>query len=303
MKTISILLAVLLGTFLFIALRSQPQAVDHKDSKPIVALSTFALYDVAKNIAGDTLECFSILPNGVDVHSFEPTPQIMAKVHDARLIVFNGAGLQPWTHVFEDQRNGLDMSRYIQLKEASDEEHASDEGNSDPHYWLDTDNMIIVANVLKEQFSKLQPQNRDLYEQNTENYIAKLKEIDRVYKEKLSTCKIDTIVVEHNAFSYLASKYGFNVESISGLSPDSEPSAQVMSDIIKTVKDDKINTIFFESFASDKVAKAIASEAHAKSDTLQPIENITADEAKKGVSYNSLMMDNLAKIVQARECR
>lgn len=303
MKTISILLAVLLGTFLFIALRSQPQTVDHKDSKPVVALSTFALYDAAKNIAGDTLECFSILPNGVDVHSFEPTPQIMAKVHDARLIVFNGAGLQPWTHVFEDQRNGLNMSRYVQLKEASDDEHASDEGNNDPHYWLDTDNMIIVANVLKEQFSKLQPQNRDLYEQNTQNYIAKLKEIDRVYKEKLSTCKIDTIVVEHNAFSYLASKYGFNVESISGLSPDSEPSAQVMSDIIKIVKDDKINTIFFESFASDKVAKAIASEAHAKSDTLQPIENITADEAKKGVSYNSLMMDNLAKIVQARECR
>jgi zinc transport system substrate-binding protein len=305
MKTVLILLAVLLGTFVFILLRSKPQIMDQQDSKPVVALSTFALYDVAKNIAGDTIECFSILPNGVDVHTFEPTPKIMAKVYDAKLIVFNGAGLQPWTHLFEDQRNGLNMSRYIQLKEvdSEDDEHHGDEGNNDPHYWLDIDNMIIAANVLKDQFIKLLPQNRDLYEQNAMEYITKLKELDRVYRENLSTCKVDTIVVEHNAFSYLADKYGFGVESISGLSPDAQPSAQVMGDIIRVVKNEKIKTIFFESFASDKVAKAIASDAHVKTDTLQPIENITADEAKKGATYNSLMMENLAKIVQARECR
>lgn len=303
-KTISILLVVLFGTFVFIALQSKPQAVQQNGARPTIALSTFALFDVAKNIAGDSMDCFCILPNGVDVHSFEPTPKIMARVHDAQLIVFNGAGLQPWTHVFEDQRNGLDMSRFIQLKEAvEDDDHHGDEGNNDPHYWLDTENMIIAANVLKDQFTKILPQNRDLYEQNAEEYIAKLKEIDRIYKAKLSTCKVDTIIVEHNAFSYLADKYGFNVESISGLSPDAQPSAQIMADIINVVKEEKIGTIFFESFASDKVAKAIATDAHVKTDTLQPIENITVDEAKKGVSYNSLMMDNLVKIAQARECR
>jgi zinc transport system substrate-binding protein len=303
-KTISILLVVLFGTFVFIALQSKPQTKIESGSKPVIAVSTFALFDVAKNIAGESMDCFCILPNGVEAHSFEPTPKIMARVHEAQLIVFNGAGLQPWTHIFEDQKNGLNMSSYMQLKEATDDdENHADENYNDPHYWLDTDNMIIAANVLKDQFTKILPQNRDLYEQNAQDYIAKLKEIDRVYKAKLSTCKINTIVVEHNAFTYLADKYGFNVDSISGLSPEAQPSAEVMADIIKTVRDEKIGIIFFESFASDKVAKAIAADAHVKTDTLQPIENITESEAKNGASYNSLMMDNLAKIAQARECR
>jgi zinc transport system substrate-binding protein len=109
--------------------------------------------------------------------------------------------------------------------------------------------------------------------------------------------------VEHNAFSYLANKYNFNVSSISGLSPDAQPSAQVMENVLNIVKEKKINTIFFESFASDKVVKTLAHDAHVEVDMLQPLENITQDEAKKGVTYESLMLENLTKIAKSRECQ
>ncbi len=307
LKTLSILLVLLLGAFVSYRFIISPkqEAAQTKDAKPLIALSTYALYDAAKNVAGESMDCFCILPYGVDVHSFEPTPKIMAKVHDAKLVVYSGAGLQPWAHTFEDQKNGLDMSRYMKLLDASateEDEHHHD-SDFDPHYWFDIDNMIIVTNIFKEKFIKISPQNRDMYEENAENYIAKLHELDRLYKEKLSACKGDTIVVEHNAFSYLATKYNFNVESISGLSPDAEPSAKVMGSIISSVKTKNINTIFFESFASDKVIKAIATDAHVKVDVLDPLANITKKESENGSSYYSLMLDNLGKIVKARECQ
>ncbi len=308
-KTVSILLVLILGAFVYYNLQKTPtqKPVEHNSSKPLIALSSYALYDIAKNIAGESMNIFCMLPYGVDVHSFEPTPKIMASINDAKLVVYSGAGLQPWTHSFEDQKNGLDMSRYVKLLDASIEEeedgHHHHESDFDPHYWLDIDNMIIATNILKEKFIKISPENQDMYEENAREYIIKLQQIDRIYKEKLSTCKLDTIVVEHNAFSYLANKYHFNVSSISGLSPDAQPSAQVMENIMNIVKEKKINTIFFESFASDKVVKTIASDAKVEVDMLQPLENITQEEAKKGATYESLMLDNLSKIAKSRECQ
>ena len=312
MKTVSILLVLFLGAFVYYSLHVD--AVDTKkeeERKPLIALSTYALYDAAKNIAGESMECFCVLPEGVEVHDFEPTPKIMAKLHDSALVVYSGAGLEPWTHTFENEKNGLDMSGYMRLLDAAshhDEEEEEEDGHhheseSDPHYWLDTDNMIKAASVLREKFTKLLPQNEELYRTNADAYIAKLKEIDARYREKMLTCKIDTIVVDHNAFSYLAEKYGFHVESVSGLSPDAEPSAKVMGKIIEKVQDKNITTIFFESFASDKVINAIAADTNVKVDMLQPIANITKEELQNGSTYYSLMMQNLEKIAKARECR
>lgn len=314
-KTVSILLVLLLGAFVYYSLHvsgetdAKTAVSDEPKHRPSIALSTYALYDAAKNIAGESMECFCVLPEGVEVHDFEPTPKIMARLHDADLVVFSGAGLQPWTHAFEDEKNGLDMSGYMKLLDAAhhddDEEEAGHhhESEFDPHYWLDTDNMIKAVNVLKEKFTKLLPANKELYSANAETYIAKLKEIDAQYRQKMLTCKVDTIVVDHNAFSYLAQKYGFHVESISGLSPDAQPSAKVMGNIIDKVKENNITTIFFESFASDKVINAIATDAKVKVDFLQPIANITKDELQNKSTYYSLMMQNLEKISKARECR
>ncbi len=310
MKTVSILLVLILGAFVYYNLQKTPkkEPLEHNNSKPLIALSSYALYDIAKNIAGESMNIFCMLPYGVDVHSFEPTPKMIANVAEAKLVVYSGAGLQPWTHSFEDQKNGLDMSRYVKLLDAT-EEHETDghhhhhESDFDPHYWLDIENMILATNILKDKFIRILPQNQDMYEENAREYIIKLQEIDRLYKAKLSTCKVDSIVVEHNAFSYLAAKYDFDVHSISGLSPDAQPSAQVMQNILTIVKEKKINTLFFESLSNDKMIKTIANDAHVGVEMLQPLENITQEEAANGATYESLMLENLEKIAKSRECQ
>ncbi|MBU1659690.1 metal ABC transporter substrate-binding protein [bacterium] len=285
-------------------LKSEPNA-----QQPLVALSTFSLYDIAKNISSDTLEVFMILPFGVDAHSFEPTPKLMADIQKSDLVVFNGAGLEPWTHGFEFKNRVINMSEHVKLRELESEEHKDhahhDEHSYsvDPHYWLDVHNMIQAANIITENFIEIAPENKALYIKNRDLYIKMLHTLDADYKTKLSTCQKNTIIVNHNAFSYLANNYGFHVEALSGLSPEAEPNAKNMIKLIEHVKEHNISTVFFESFVSDKAIKSIAQEAKARVDVLQPLGNITSDEAKRKLSFEEIMRDNLEKISKALECK
>ena len=130
-----------------------------------------------------------------------------------------------------------------------------------------------------------------------------LESIDAKYKKSLGECKKDTIIVNHNAFSYLSNNYGFHVEALSGLSPEAQPSAKSMVRLIEHIKEDGISTIFFESFVSDKVMKSIAREAKVSVDVLQPLGNITRDEADKKLTFEDIMLDNLEKISKALVCK
>ncbi|EDZ63120.1 ABC-type Mn2+/Zn2+ transport system, periplasmic solute binding protein [Sulfurimonas gotlandica GD1] len=285
----------------------QDAKVEIKNKKPAVALSTFALYDIAKNISQNTLDLVMILPFGVDAHSFEPTPKLMAKIMGSDLVVYSGAGLEPWTASFDFKSKTIDMSKSVKLLEPKDEheEHAHhDHGHDavDPHYWLDIQNMISATKLMSVEFIKLSPENEELYKVNTQKYIVKLESIDAKYKKSLSNCKKETIIVNHNAFSYLSNNYGFHIEALSGLSPDAQPSAKNMVRLIEHVKEHDVKIVFFESFVSDKAMKSIAQEAQVSVDVLQPLGNITADEAKKNLSYEDIMLDNLVKISKALAC-
>ena len=64
-----------------------------------------------------------------------------------------------------------------------------------------------------------------------------------------------------------------------------------------------MSTVFFESFVSDRAMKSIAEEANVSVDVLQPLGNITRDEADKKLTYEDIMLDNLEKISKALVCK
>lgn len=301
----NIIFVLIIATFLLQMYVSKEDA-KVKNEKPTVSLSTFALYDIAKNISQDSMNLVMILPLGVDAHSFEPTPKLMVKIMRSQLVIYSGAGLEPWTSSFEFKSKVIDMSKSVKLLKPKDEHegHAHNQGQDavDPHYWLDIQNMISATKLISEEFIKISPENKQLYKSNSKKYIAKLKSIDAKYKKALSNCKKETIIVNHNAFSYLSNNYGFHVEALSGLSPDAQPSAKDMLRVIEHVKEHDVKTIFFESFVNDKAMKSIAQEAKVSVEVLQPLGNITRDEAEKNLSYEDIMLDNLQKISKALVC-
>ncbi|MCK4875477.1 MAG: zinc ABC transporter substrate-binding protein [Sulfurimonas sp.] len=301
---IIIIIALLLP---LIIITNKTKQAKSPQTKPTIALSTFSLYEITRHIADDSADIFMILPFGVDAHSYEPAPKQVIKLYKSDLVVYSGAGLEPWINGFEFQNRAIDMSLHVDLKgldEHGHEHHHNHEASKvDPHYWLDFLNMIKATKYIADELIEMFPKNRELYIKNRDSYVNMLMNLDADYRKKLSTCKLDTIVVNHNAFSYLSSKYGFEVEALSGLSPEAEPSAKSMANLIEHVKEHKISTIFFESFVSDKAIRSIADEAKVDVDVLQPLGNLTADEAAQKLSYEDIMRSNLEKISRALKCQ
>ena len=326
-KNIIFLAIVVLFVLQMIVMKKEGSINQEKESakKPLIGLSTFSLYSITKSIAKDTMDIYMILPFGVDAHSFEPTPKLMAKISKSDLVIYSGAGLEPWTHGFDFKNRVINMSKYVYLRELKAGEHhhhhhddankkhnehyeihsdaKKSHTNIDPHYWLDISNMIKATNVITAQLIKIAPQNTKIYNKNRDALKASLNKLDADFRDRLSECKIDTIVVNHNAYSYLADKYGFKVEALGGLSPEAEPSAKKMIELIEHVKEHNVSTIFFESFVSDKAIKSIAKEAKVGVEVFQPLGNITADEAKQNLSFEDIMRQNLEKLAKAMKCQ
>ena len=302
-----ILLVAIVAIFLFISMEKEPV----RESKPIVGVTTFALYDITKHIAGDSITILNILPFGVDPHSFEPTPKLMVKIAKSRLVFYSGAGLEPWMANFQFHGKAINMSRYIDLRElkhGGDAEQAVTQQNMhsssiDPHYWLDFSNMQKATAIITKELVALVPKNRKLYLENEQKYIKMLQGLDALYKKTLTSCKKDTVVISHNALGYLANRYNFKVESLTGLSPEAEPSAQDVNRIFRDIKSEGLDTIFFENFVNDKLIKSIAHDAKIKFELFEPLGTITADEAKAGLTYEDIMKRNLQKLAKALQCQ
>jgi zinc transport system substrate-binding protein len=305
LKVIFIVLFLALAVlFFFISVNDKKP----KSQKPMVSVTTFALYDIVQHIANDSLEITHILPFGVDPHSFEPTPKLMTKIENSSLVFYSGAGLEPWTEGFKFKSKAVNVSKYVNLralgihKDEEHEEHEHHHGAFDPHYWLDFSNMQKATNIITEELIKLLPENKTMYTQNRDKYVKMLQQLDTAYKAKLSSCKVNTVVMSHNALGYLSDRYGFNVASLTGLSPEAQPSAKDVTRIMQDIKKDGVTTIFFENFVNDKVIKRIAKDTHINIDVFQPLGNITKDEADAGLTYEEIMYKNLDKLSKALVC-
>jgi len=282
-----------------------------KDNRKMVAVSTFSLYDITKHIAGESVQVINIIPFGVDVHSFEPTPKLMAKIEKSALVIYSGAGLEPWTRGYAFKNRVINMSQHVRIRELDANEHEHhmhhdeqcNHSKIDPHYWLDFANMAKATNEITKELIKLEPKNKELYTKNKEKYITMLTSLNDAFNTSLKSCKLDTIIVNHNAFGYLSHRFGFHVASLSGFIPEAQPSAKDMSRIIKVIQKHDVPVVFAESFVSAKAMQSVADEAKVKVDVLQPLGNITADEAKKNLTYEDIMKENLQKIHKALMCR
>jgi len=275
-------------------------------NKILVTASIFPLYDMTKHIAGNKADVMMLIPFGKDIHTFEPTPKDRVNLERSRLFIFSGKHLEPWASTFEHV-NRIDMSRYVKLNTLSEDEkehhHHGHEEEYDPHYWLDIDNMIILARVIRDELIKIDPVSKEYFVENTKVYIRQLEELKAAYAQTLITCKKDFIVVSHNAFGYLSEAYGFHVLSLNGFSTDALPSAQSMKNLINTVKEHHISTIFFEPFSSDRLMQTVANESNTTVGTLHPLANITFDEMAARKSYISIMRENLQKLSDVLECQ
>ncbi len=272
----------------------------------------YPLQFVAEQIGGARVHVTSLTQPGVEPHDLELSPRQVASVADADLVVYLG-GFQPAVDEATEQEaadRAFDAADAVALRPAvvvpmppdeyHEDEGASAKGDKDPHIWLDPTRLARVGDALADRLAVIDPERAVTYRDRARALRTSLTGLDTDYSKGLRTCARREIVVSHAAFGYLAERYRLNQIAISGISPDNEPSPGRLADVAEQARAHDATTIFFETLASPKVARAVASEVGLATAVLDPIEGLAAGSSD---TYLTVMRHNLAVLRTALGCR
>ena len=294
---------VLLASF-FYGCTSAP-LIDEKQVS--VYASFYPLSFLTEQIAGEKANVVNVVPSGVEPHDFEPSSKTIAQITDSDLFLYNGVGIDEWAvqlvSTFDSDHTVINTSTFVDILATQYADDGEMLGVADPHFWLDPNNMMKIADKIKSKLISIDPANANFYENNYVALNAKLQTIDSNFLEGLKTCESKTFVTSHAAFAYLAKQYGLEMLAISGISPDEEPSSKKIAEISKLVEKYGIKYVFSESLLSSKITETIANDTDAQILVLNPIEGLTNDEEKTGEDYLTIMNSNLKNLKTALSCQ
>lgn len=276
------------------------QAEKKGERKLQVYASFYPIAEFTKQIVQDKMDVKTIIENGEEPHDFELSTKQAAQLTKADLIIYNGAKMETWIDALKqsapkptyvDTSVGIDL-----IKEDENTHHEEGEHYHEinPHIWLSLKNAQKQLATIKDAIIKKDPTNQKFYEENFEQFVKSLQALDAEYAKQLKDTKLKTIVVSHEAYSYLAKDYGLKEESISGFSPEAEPSLAKLAQLKQLVEQQKVKTIFFDENATSKVSEVLAKEANVKTSILYTLE-----KEEENQDYITIMKKNLEILVKA----
>lgn len=260
-----ILVAILSG--ILAACSSQPEPVQVQDGLVILVAESF-LADIVQNVAGSQARVETLVPPGSDPHSFQATPQDVARIENADLFVINGGGLEEWlaplmgdgfnTPVVTASEGIVPVVR----AQANSEAHGLEEG--DPHFWLDPTNVVKYVQNIQAALTKADPAGEAAYAANASEYIQELDDLDQWIMEQAANIPPANriLVTNHESLGYYADRYGFTVAGavIPSVSSSATTSAADLSALVNTIEKYGIKAIFIETGANSNLATQIARE-------------------------------------------
>ncbi|HEY0470410.1 MAG TPA: metal ABC transporter substrate-binding protein [Kribbella sp.] len=281
--------------------------------------SFYPLEFIAKAVGGDAVNVTTLTAPGVEPHDLELTPKQVGSIAVAKLVVFE-KGLQPAVDEAVTQNAqdaGFDVAPAAKLEDtgANFDQHnqggaatptdsvkpaAFTAGTLDPHFWLDPVRNAGVVQAVTDKLVSLDAAHADGYKRRATTLLSEVNKLDSEFRAGLANCELKTFVTSHEAFAYLAKRYGLQMVGIAGFTPDAEPTPARIKEVQDIVRAQKVTTIFYEELVSPKVAETIARDVHVRTAVLSPIEGLSDANSKE--SYLSLMRENLQELRKANSC-
>ena len=252
---------------------------------------------VAQRVGGVHVDVTVVTPPGAEPHDYEPTPHDIVVSQGAHLFLLNGYGMDAWAEKIEPDiaKAGAETITFAPQGPRIGT-------GQDPHVWLDPVFMQKAAGLVRDALIRIDPSHAADYRANADALISDLNALDSEYANGLKNCSLNEVVVSHDAFRYLATRYGFTTVAVTGLTPDQEPSPKDLGAIADLVRTKHIGTIFTETLVSPKISQTLADETGAKTLVLNPIEGLTSDDVGQGKTYLTIMKENLANLRTALQC-
>ncbi|MBX2878523.1 MAG: metal ABC transporter substrate-binding protein [Granulosicoccus sp.] len=236
---------------------------DSSEPKRLKVVTSFTVIaDMASNVAGDTAEVISVTKAGAEIHNYQPTPKDISRTADADLILWNGMGLELWFEKFLAQLDGVDSSVVTDGIQPIAIGNGPYSGKPNPHAWMSpTDAMTYVDNIAS-AMAAADPDNATTYNSNAETYKQKILAVAEPLRQKLDNIPENArwLVSSEGAFSYLARDFDLNELYLWPINADQQGTPSQVKNVIDTVREHNIPSIFSESTVSPKPAQQVARE-------------------------------------------
>jgi ABC-type Zn uptake system ZnuABC Zn-binding protein ZnuA len=285
------------------ASRHTPAYKEEVEKIKVLATVSF-LADVTRNISGDRAEVISLIPTGLDPHSFEATPQDLALISNSNVLVINGTGFEEWLEPLMDNLPDdlviIDASRGLTPRQPGELERIEEE--IDPHFWLDPTRVIYYAGNIRDGLSAADPAGKNTYTQNAAAFIKQLQELDAWIVDQINTIPPErrVMVTNHESFGYFADRYGLRIVGaiLPGVTTGAAPSARHLADLVTIIKQENVPAVFLEAGANPELADQLASETGVKVVTSIYSHSVT-EAGGAAPTYLKMIRANTESIVQA----
>lgn len=289
---------ILIVTAILITSCGSGPASPAETTTPVILTSTTVLADITRNIVGDRFAVQSLLPVGSDPHSYQATPQDIARVSESKLIIVNGAGYENFLQTLLDNTSGdatlIEASAGISPRE-------DPERGPDPHMWLNPNLVLTYVENIRAALTQFDPAGEETYRANADAYSAKLNELDASIFEQVGQIPIQKrlLITNHESFGYFAERYGFIVVGtvVESFSTDASPSAQQLAALIDQIQASGASAIFLDASDNTTLAQQIAEETGVKVVTDLHLESLT--DGAPAATYIDMMKHNVSSIVEA----
>lgn len=300
------LLAIILTVLLAVNFTSCTRKTNSNKLKLVT--SFYPIYIMALNITDgvDKVELVNMAEQNTGcLHDFQLRTEDMKNIESANALIINGAGMESFLDkILEEIPNKpiIDSSVGIDLLK-SEGHHHDEDGNHDdhddsvnPHIWVSISNYIEQVKNISEGIISLDPENKEKYQKNTENYISKLSKLSDEMHNGLNDIAKRDIITLHESFDYFAEEFNLNIEAVINHEPNTEPSSKEIKETIEVINKEGNNIpLFVEPQYPSTSAEIISRETGAKVYMLDSC--VTGDISKD--AYIEAMKKNLSVLKEA----
>ena len=232
-----------------------------------VVATTSTIYDIVKEIGGDKVKADYLCRGDQDPHFLEVMPSYMLKLRKADLVMKIGLDIEKWLpQLIDGSRNTdlklIDLSADIEKKEVPTTKPDASQGDihpyGNPHYWLDPENVKIMANEIYNALTDESPGDAAYFKNNLDNYISKLNGKIEGWKKEMEKLKGKPIVTFHSSWIYFADRFGLKVVGHVEPKPGIPPTPSHNADLIQVIKSSGAKVILMENYYSDNAPNQIS---------------------------------------------
>ena len=276
-----------------------------ENGKPLFLASSYPVYAILSEIAGDAVEVDYIVPTGASPHTYLPKPSDVKAASRATALFYIAPNFDGWisgvpSKVKIKLIDMVPMDNLIFFSCGHDHsvegEVHEHEHEVDPHFWFDPMTVKAMLKELTESMIKLYPSAEETFRKNAEAFSASLTQIDTEMQEILSPLEGKSMFLHHPSFNYLIERYGLEYSGAIEESPGKEPSPKFISKLVNDIKISGTKAIFSEPQLNGKNVKVIAHEAGVQVFELNPEGN-----AENMKTYKDILIKNANIIRKALE--